>query len=256
MKQLRAFMNKEFMECIRSGKMLILLILFVLFGMMNPAIAKLTPWMMEMMSDRMGSTGLAVTAVEVNALTSWTQFYKNIPLLLIIFLLLFSGILTTEYQKGTLINMITKGMKRWKIIASKEMVILLCWTAGYWLCYGITYGYTDFFWDNSVLTKIWFPALCLYLLGVWLITVILLLSTIFRSSSSVLVMALGIFAVVYLLGLLPALSSYMPVRLMESTGLLTGIEGADQYLTAIIAVLLLSLGNTVASIICFNRSEI
>ena len=35
MKQLRAFMNKEFMECIRSGKMLILLILFVLFGMMK-----------------------------------------------------------------------------------------------------------------------------------------------------------------------------------------------------------------------------
>lgn len=39
-----AFMKKEWMENVRTGRIWILLILFGLFGVMNPAIAKLTPW--------------------------------------------------------------------------------------------------------------------------------------------------------------------------------------------------------------------
>ena len=46
-----AFTKKEWLETIRSGKLVILTVLFLLFGIMNPAIAKLTPWMMELMSE-------------------------------------------------------------------------------------------------------------------------------------------------------------------------------------------------------------
>lgn len=135
MRQLIAFAGKEFMELIRTGKLVILTLLFLFFGIMNPAIAKMTPWLMEMMSESLGEAGLTVTEVEVDAMTSWMQFYKNIPIALILFLLLFSSILTVEYQKGTLINMITKGMARWGIIASKAVVMLVLWTAEYWMCY-------------------------------------------------------------------------------------------------------------------------
>ena len=41
--QLFAFGKKEWMELVRSGKFLVLLILFCLFGIMNPAVAKLRP---------------------------------------------------------------------------------------------------------------------------------------------------------------------------------------------------------------------
>ena len=47
MKSLIAFMKKEWMDLVRSGRLMILLVIFLLFGIMNPAIAKLTPWMME-----------------------------------------------------------------------------------------------------------------------------------------------------------------------------------------------------------------
>ena len=46
-----AFLKKEARESLRSGKLVILASLFLLFGIMNPAIAKLTPWMLEMMSS-------------------------------------------------------------------------------------------------------------------------------------------------------------------------------------------------------------
>ncbi len=80
-----AFTKKEWLETIRSGKLVILTVLFLLFGIMNPAIAKLTPWMMELMSESLSGTGLIVTQIQVDALVSWTQFFKNIPIALIAF---------------------------------------------------------------------------------------------------------------------------------------------------------------------------
>ena len=80
MKSFIAFLKKEVFECIRSGELTFFCILFLIFGIMNPAIAKLTPWMLETLSDSLAEQGMMVTEVTVNALTSWTQFFKNIPI--------------------------------------------------------------------------------------------------------------------------------------------------------------------------------
>ena len=93
---MKAFLKKEWMEWSRTGRMLILLLVFALFGIMNPAIAKLTPWMMENMAGSLSDAGLVATAVQVDAMTSWVQFYKNIPVGLIIFILVTSGNFTSE----------------------------------------------------------------------------------------------------------------------------------------------------------------
>lgn len=87
MKSFIAFFKKEIFECIRSGELTFFCILFLIFGIMNPAIAKLTPWMLETLSDSLAEQGMMVTEVTVNALTSWTQFFKNIPIALIVFVL-------------------------------------------------------------------------------------------------------------------------------------------------------------------------
>ena len=77
MKQLAAFFQKEWIEQMRSGKLFIIIVVFMLFGIMNPAMAKLTPWMMEMASESLAESGLVVNEVTVDAMTSWTQYYKN-----------------------------------------------------------------------------------------------------------------------------------------------------------------------------------
>lgn len=115
MKSLLALMRKEYMEATRTGKIMIIILLFVLFGIMSPAVAKLTPWMMKMLSDSMAESGLIVTNVQVDALTSWTQFFKNIPIALIAFVLIFSDIFTKEYKSGTLLLVLTKGLSRYKL---------------------------------------------------------------------------------------------------------------------------------------------
>ena len=88
MKTLMAFMKKEWMEQIRSSRLFILGLIFLAVGIMNPAFAKLTPWLMEMVAETMEESGLVVVEVKVDAMTSWTQFYKNISTVLIAFFLL------------------------------------------------------------------------------------------------------------------------------------------------------------------------
>lgn len=256
MTQLMAFTKKECMEVLRTGKFLILTVLFIIFGVMNPAIAKLTPWMMEAFSESLKGSGLTVTEAKVDALTSWTQFYKNVPMALIVFLLMFSGILAVEYQKGTLINMITKGLTRWKIVVSKSVVLLLLWSFGYWMCYGITYGYNEYFWDNSIAKDVAFAAFCVYMLGVWLIALLMLMSTIFSSGSAVVVGTGGVFFVIYMLSMLPDLKEYLPTCLMGASGLLSGAGEASDYTTALVVAVGLTVVQLVVAVLAFNRKDV
>ena len=124
MKSFIAFFKKEILESIRSGKILILGAIFILFGIMNPAIAKLTPWIIEVFSESLAESGMIVGEVTVNALTSWTQFFKNIPMALIAFVLIYASIFTKEYEDKTLELILTKGIKRYKIVLSKLLLLI------------------------------------------------------------------------------------------------------------------------------------
>jgi len=79
-------------------------------------------------------------------------------------LVIFSAILTNEYQKGTLINMVTKGLSRWKVLTSKMSVTFIVWTLLYWLSFFITYGYNEFYWDNSIAKNLFFGAFCIFII--------------------------------------------------------------------------------------------
>ena len=255
MKQLVAFIQKEFMEIVRNSKLLICGIIFALLGIMNPAIAKLTPWIIEMYSDT-SSSGIVFQKVEVTALTSWEQFYKNMPIAFIVFVLMFSGIVASELQKGTLINIVTKGMSRWKIMISKFVMMLVLWTGVYFLSYVITYFYNAFYWDNSIAKHIFFAVFCFYLFGVWLISLIILVSAFADNSPTVSLGVGGGFIVSYLLGMVPKLQDYLPTKLMDSLILIVGQAEPGEYIPAIIIVLCLSIANLVLGIIFFNKKNL
>ncbi|MBS6195019.1 MAG: ABC transporter permease subunit [Clostridiales bacterium] len=256
MKQFTAFTGKEFLEQVRSGRLMILSILFCLFGIMNPAVAKMTPWMLTVLSEQLEENGMLITGIEVDALTSWTQFFKNMPILLIIFLVMFSAALTGEYQKGTLLNIIAKGMKRWKILVSKMFVMFLLWTAGYLLTLGITYGYNAYFWDNRIARNLLTAVFGNYLVGLWLISVILPASAVFSSASAVTLSAGAVFAVSYLLSFLPAFKEYVPTFLLSSNELLAGSLDAGQCLPAMGITAFLILLHGLLSVMLFNKRSI
>lgn len=256
MKTFFAFFKKEYMEIIRSGRFTILLLIFVLFGIMNPAMAKITPWLMETMASSLENTGLIVSEIKVDALTSWTQYYKNIEMALIIFVLLLSNTFTREYQSGTLILVLTKGLSRYKVVLAKTAMMLLMWTFCYWVCFGITYGYNAYFWDNSIASHLFYAAFCYWLFGIWVLTLVVLFSSIINSNTSVLGGVGGTVIVLNLINMYSDVKKYLPIKLMGGFSLLTDEANMKDFNVAVFITIILSIIFVGCSIIIFNRKMI
>ena len=256
MKSLLAFIKKEFLEQMRSGRLVLLLILFVLFGIMNPAVAKLTPWLLETLGDSLAQSGMIITEVEVSAMDSWVQFFKNIPMALIAFVLLQSSIFTKEYSSGTLVLSLTKGLERYKVVVSKALVLTVLWTLGYWICFAITYGYNAYFWDNSIAENLIFSVVCWWLFGIWVISMVVLFSTVAKANTGVLALSGGVVLVSYLLSAVPKVSKYLPTFLTDGNSLIYGVAEKEKYVVAIVITAICSLICFAASVPIFNKKQI
>ena len=251
-----AFLKKELLEQIRSGKLLFLGILFVLFGVMNPAVAKLTPWLLEVMADSMAQGGMTITIGEVTALDSWVQFFKNIPMALIAFVLMEGSIFTREYSSGTLLLSLTKGFARYKVVATKALVLTALWSLGYWLCFGITYGYNAYFWDNSVAQNLLFSVLCWWLFGLWVIALLVLFSSLAKENAGVLLGTGGVVLTCSLFSFIPKVQKFLPTQLTDGNSLIYGAIEMDKYVPALMIAGAMTLVCFVASIPIFNKKQL
>ena len=126
----------------------------------------------------------------------------------------------------------------------------------YFLSYVITYFYNAFYWDNSIAKHIFFAVFCFYLFGVWLISLIILVSAFADNSATVSLGVGGGFIVSYLLGMVPKLQDYLPTKLMDSLILIVGQAEPGEYIPAIIIVLCLIIANIVLGIIFFNKKNL
>ena len=234
MKTVFVCLKKEITEHVRSGRLTILGIIFLLFGILSPAVAKLTPWLLTTMADSLAESGMTVTAAEPTALDSWAQFFKNIPMALIAFVLVESAIFTKEYQSGTLILSLTKGLNRYKVVLSKTLMLILLWTVCYFMCFGITFGYSAYYWDNSAAQNLIFAAGIWWLFGIWVIALMALFSVMASSNAAVLG---GVGSVVFLMMLIsaaPKTAKYLPTHLMDGNLLVLGKTVPGDYTAALI----------------------
>lgn len=249
-----AFTKKEFIECIRSYKLMILIIVFLAFGFMNPIFAKYMPELLKsMMPD-----GMSMKLPEPTVLDSWTQFFKNINQMgLIIFLLSFSSIISAEFQKGTLINMVTKGLSRKKIILSKTTFLICIWTICYVGCALVTLGYGLIFWTTWQLPHLLLSLTCVWLFGIMMCILMLFGSIITGSSAGGLLLSGGIYIGLMLLDMLPDITKYNPVRLIsDNMALLQETLSPDQFYPAISICLVICIITYVSTVLLFNRKQL
>lgn len=192
----------------------------------------------------------------MSAFTSWTQFFKNIPVGLIAFVLIYSSMFTKEYQSGTLVLVLTKGLQRYKVVVGKTVLIFGMWTFCYWLCFAVTYGYNSYFWDNSIVEGIFLAAAFWWLFGVWVIALIVLFSAVSRNSTGVLLGVGGTVLVAYLAGIFPQIEKYTPVILMNASLILANGTGVEFYIKAVAVTAVLAVISIAVSIPIINKKQI
>ena len=253
---MKAFLRKEWLEMTRTGRLLIIGILFFLFGVMNPAIAKLTPALLEMMKDAVEQSGITVGEVKVDAMASWTQFYKNASIVLIVIVLMLAGVLVNEYQKGTLVQVVTKGLSRRKIMLVKMITVYGTWTAAYLVYFGVTFGYNAYFWGDEKVEHLFPGVFSLWLMGMLLLALVLLFSA-FASSMGQVLMGVGLVTVVlFFLNYIPKLSKYLPFRLMDGIELMGGRLEIKDFIPAIVAACISTVLCSIISLVAFDKRNL
>lgn len=254
MKSFLAFTGKEFTEYIRTYKLFILLVVFMIFGFLSPITAKYLPQILEMAGLDPAAMGMG----DPTAIDSFAQFFKNVSQMgLLVVVIIFSGIMANEFSKGTLVNMLTKGLKRPTVILSKTISSILCWTVAFLLCLGITYGYTKYYFDIEGYQHMFAAFFALWLYGVFLLILVILGGTLFKNVYGSLLLTGGVVVLLTLLNLVPSFQKFNPASL-ASDGLLlmTAQKALADLLPAFIlcggAILILN----VLSIVTFNRKQI
>lgn len=254
MRALIAFTKKEWMESIRTYKFFILMTIFLLFGFMNPLAAKVMP---ELLNSFLPE-GMTITLTPPAAIDAWMQFFKNVSQMgFIILVVIYSGMMATELSKGTLINMLTKGLPRRTVVCSKMLASSMIWTLAYLVCVAITYLYTGFFWTMAGISNLFLSLVGLWLFGILLLSFVLLGGILFKNFYGSLLFTGAAVVILNLINIFPKAVPFNPATLStQNVALLTdAIKVSDFTMSlgicaALIAVVL------VVSVVVFDRNQI
>lgn len=249
-----AFIRKELLESIRTYKLLIMLLVFFAFGVMNPLIAKLTPDLLNALM----SEGISITLAEPSAFDSWTQFFKNITQMgVIVMVIVFSGLLGTELSKGTLINMLTKGLSRAAVILSKYTCMVLIWTASVVISFLVTWGYTVYLFPGDKVVNLLFSVFCIWLFGVFLSALLLFAATLTKSNYGCLLITGAGVVICTLCNIIPDAYKYNPLSLAANNmNLITNTMAVSSLYDCIWITGILSFAMIAASVLIFRKKQL
>ena len=220
------FACKELTEQFRTYKTLIVGVVIVLFGILSPVTAKLTPELLKSLA----SPELAAAFPKPTYLDAYAQFFKNVPQFgVVVLLIVFGATISGELASGTLVNMLAKGMSRTSVLLAKYTSALLLWTLSYAVAAASAYGYSVYLFGHANL-----PRLPLAFGGVWLFGALVLAlavfaSTIGRGSYGPLLISFGLVAVMLIVGIFPTFAPGNPLTLVnDGVGLVAGkVEPTD-----------------------------
>lgn len=250
MKNSITLIKKEYLEYLRNHKLFILSTVFIIMGIMNPLIAKMTPWLIEQFVN-----DIPIQIPEPSIIDSWIQFFKNIgQIALIIFVIMFSNCINLEITQGTLINLLTKGLKRHAVIISKFVSLSLLWSSLYLISALITWAYNYYYFSGTI-DNLPIALLTLWLFGIFIIALIILGNVLIKNNYGGLLIV-GLFMIMGLFfNGFNILNDYNPVILFTSSNTIM-TNSTITCMPNIIITIILTIFALISTIIIFNHQEV
>ena len=249
-----SLLKKEAIEGARTKKMISTFILFLFIGLISPLTAKLTPMILQSIA----TGNIDINVAPLSEIDSWTQFFKNISQIGMFGLaIILSTQMANEFQKGTLINLLSNGLPRYQVVLSKIFYNFILWFIAYFCSFIITYFYTKYFFGISFpIRNILMAALLPFIFGLFLISLEILAGVISGNVIGTLILtAIGI-VIQLILSIRDEIVKYMPIALIEKpVNLIKGIGYDDYYVPIITGSILLILCIAI-SIAVINKKQI
>jgi len=261
MRNYSIFLKKEFLESIKTYKFLIMVAVFLFLGMASPLTAMFMPEILKAAIESDPATAgmdLSVLLTDPVALDSWIQFFGSYIGQMGIFALVivFSGMLSSEFSRGTLTIMLSKGLSRSTVIISKLTNALIIWTVSYALAALVAWAYTVYFFPGESVPNLFLAIFCLWFFGVFLLSMTMLMATLTKRGFACM-LALGASAVVFLLlNISPQIAKYSPASLASIPIQLTSDTATPRHVLPILSFAVIGfLMFSALAIIVFMKSK-
>jgi len=245
---------KEWLEQRRTHRLLIVCLVFVLFGLMSPLLAKFTP---EIIKAVPGGEQIALIIPPPTVVDAVTQYIKNMTQFgLILAVLMGMGMVSQEKDKGTAAMMLAKPLDRTAFILAKPVALGISFLAGMILAAVAGYYYTLLLFEALPVGG-WLAlnGLLLVYFGVYA-ALTLLASTLNRSILVSGAVAVGFVIVLSLVEIIPAAGKLLTKGLLGwAANLALGVAGEPAWGALAVCLGLIAAALT-ASVLIFRRQEI
>lgn len=255
MNELCVLLKKEVKEYIRKHKILIILSVFILIGIISPLGTKYLGAILQQLLP----SGYEIKFRSPSEIEAYFQFFKNISQLgLIIFIFATVGIMSDEFEKKTIINILSKGINRGAVILSKFVVTSIIFLLSYTVSIMVFRYYTGIFWGNNIrIGVVIYSSILIYFYGVLNISVNIFLGTIFENKILTLVVCFAFNIIQMFLGIFPQIARYLPVSsLSQCVYIVEGKIDIYETIPALLSTLFFTALLLITSIYLFNRKEI
>lgn len=244
-----AFVKKEFTENVKNYRLFILFFIFLIFGVASAFLAKFMPDILSSLAADMTMSS------EPAALDAWKQFFKNISGIgFSAFIILYGSCLSTEYSKGTLVLLVTKGLSRSAVILAKYTVAVSLMTVSYWVSFAAAYSYTAYLWKGTALSNTVLAAFGLWILGFLYLSILMVGCVIFKETFTSILFAGGIAALISLLGIIEPIAEFNPFILTtKNVDLISGTVLPSVFLIPILVAIAMSILGLLIAVKLFDK---
>lgn len=244
-----AFVKKEFTENVKNYRLFILFFIFLIFGVASAFLAKFMPDILSSLAADMTMSS------EPAALDAWKQFFKNISGIgFSAFIILYGSCLSTEYSKGTLVLLVTKGLSRSAVILAKYTVAVSLMTVSYWVSFAAAYSYTAYLWKGTALSNTVLAAFGLWILGFLYLSILMVGCVIFKETFTSILFAGGIAALISLLGIIEPIAKFNPFILTtKNVDLISGTVLPSAFLIPILVAIAMSILGLLIAVKLFDK---
>jgi ABC-2 type transport system permease protein len=205
-------LRKEWMDALRSYRLLIVVVVLVLFGLTSPLVAKVLP---DVLTSALPQ-GAEISQI-IPPPTVWDavgQYLKNMSQFgVILAVLITMGAVAQEKEKGTAAMMLVKPLPRGSFIGAKFLALGAIFAISVLIAGIGAYYYTMLLFEALNILHWLVLNVFLFIYIMVIVAVTLFCSTITRSQGAAAGMAVGIIAAGLIVGIIRNLGKYLPGEL-------------------------------------------
>jgi ABC-2 type transport system permease protein len=174
---MRRFLGKELRELVRTGKGVVVLSVFLAFGLASPIVAKLMPALVEKILSSM--PGAVFEIPQPTAFDAYRQYLKNMYQIgMVVMILIAMGTVAEEKANKSLVVLLTMQVSRTGIIVAKYLGYAILLGLGLVLGAAACALYTHFLFGETLIGRLAPAVLVLYLDNLLLLATVLFFSAV------------------------------------------------------------------------------